>query len=38
MTEEEENIILRNILLDAAIMDYAEELADHRPEPMSARL
>lgn len=38
MTEAEENILLRNILLDAAMADYAEELADHRPEPMSARL
>ena len=38
MTEVEENILLRNILLDAAMADYAEELADHRPEPMSARL
>ena len=38
MTEAEENILLRNILLDAAMADYAEELADHRPELMSARL
>ena len=38
MTEVEENILLRNILLEAAMADYAAELADHRPEPMSARL
>ena len=38
MTEAEENILLRNILLEAAMADYAAELADHRPEPMSARL
>lgn len=38
MTEAEENILLRNILLDAAMAEYTEELADHRPEPMSARL
>ena len=38
MTELEENILLRNILLEAAMADYAAELADHRPEPMSARL
>lgn len=38
MTGAEENILLRNILLDAVMVDYAEELADHRPEPMSAHL
>ena len=38
MTEVEENILLRNILLEAAMADYAAELADHRPEPMSAHL
>lgn len=38
MTEIEENILIRNILLEAAMADYAAELANHRPEPMSARL
>lgn len=38
MTEAQENALLKNILLDAAMADYASELADHRPEPMSPRL
>ena len=38
MTNAEENILLRNVLLNAAMSDYAMELANHHPEPMSARL
>lgn len=38
MTESQENILLRNVLLDAAMAEYAAELADRRPEPESPRL